>query len=181
MAIALIRSASDFLKVRTRRVFALMGIDIRKRTDDRNILENVIFPYFVHKEEYRKILFVGCAWFTKRYNKLFRNKIYWTIEIDPSLKKFGSKKHIIDSLENVTKHFSENELDLIICNGVFGWGLDEKATIENSFRGCFHIFRNGGVFILGWNDVPEHRPYLLDEIESLRLFKTYRFEPLNNT
>jgi len=175
------KSLIDFSLVRMRRILSSIGIDIRKRTDDRNILEKTLFPYFIQQDECKKILFVGCAWFTKSYNKLFENKDYWTLEIDPSLKKYGSKNHIVDSLENITQYFKPDELDLIICNGVFGWGLDEKTSIENSCKGCFETLRKGGVFVLGWNDIPEHRPFLLTQIEALNLFNPFLFEPLNSS
>lgn len=161
------------------RMLSTIGIDLYQRTDDRRVLENIIFPYINQNDEFHKILFVGCAWYTKGYKKRVSKKDYWTIEIVPENQKFGAFQHIVDSIENVGLYFKEGELDLIICNGVFGWGLDARESVENAFKGCHDLLRSGGVFILGWNDIPERRPFPLEECESLKLFKPYSFPPLS--
>jgi len=157
---------------------ASIGIDSYLRTQDREVLETVIFPYLVEQPEFHKILFVGCAWYTKGYNKIFQSKDYYTLEIDPNKRMCGSKKHIIDTVENVRLHFKEGELDLIVCNGVFGWGLNDKSAVEKTFQGFFDCLREGGVFILGWNDVPERRPFPLEECRSIQQFHPFTFPPL---
>lgn len=160
-------------------IISFLGINMYERTDDRRVLENYILPYFIQRNEYSKILFIGCAWYTRGYNKLFKNKEYWTIEVDPKKGKYGAAKHITDGLENVRKYFKEGEIDLIICNGVFGWGLDDIENVEKAFQGCFDCLRNDGVFILGWNDIPERRPFSLKNCQSLKLFEPYIFPPLS--
>ena len=156
-----------------------LGIDMYKQTEDRRVLEKEVFPYFISSSEYSKVLFVGCAWYTRGYNTIFKGKDFQTLEIDPSEAKHGARKHITDSLENINYHFDEDELDLIICNGVFGWGLDEKANVEAAFQGCFRCLRQGGILVLGWNDLPERRPISLDECRSLKLFQPFVFPPLS--
>ncbi len=155
-----------------------VGIDLYQRTDDRLILESVILPYFIKRNEFNKVLFVGCDWYTRGYNKVFKKKKYHTMEIDQSKSKYGSANHIVDSLENIRRHFDENELDLIICNGVFGWGLNEKNEVEKAFQGCYESLRIGGSFILGWNDIQERRPFPLVECKNLKLFNPHVFPPL---
>jgi SAM-dependent methyltransferase len=157
------------------------GVDLFLHTDDRRVLETLIFPYFLQRKEFSKILFVGSAWCTRGYNKIFENKDYWTLDIDPSQSKYGAKKHITDSIENIHLHFNENELDVIICNGVFGWGLNAEAPVERAFQGCFDCLREGGVFVLGWNDMPKRRPFPLEESQSLKLFNHYVFPPLSTS
>jgi len=156
-----------------------LGMDLYKHTEDRRVLEKEIFPYFVSLPHFSKILFVGCAWYTKGYKTIFQNQDYITLEIDPVESKYGAKKHIIDSLENINRHFQEGELDLIVCNGVFGWGLNDKPSVEAAFQGCYRSLRPGGIFILGWNDIPERRPFLLAECRSLKLFHPFVFPPLS--
>ncbi len=158
-----------------------LGIDLKKHTEDRRVLEKEIFPYFVSLPEFYRILFVGCAWYTRGYNTIFQNKDYLTLEIDPGEAKYGAKKHIIDSIENINRYFHEGELDLIICNGVFGWGLNEKTRVEEAFHRCYSSLRRGGIFILGWNDIPERRPFSLAECQSLNLFDPFIFPPLSTS
>lgn len=156
-----------------------LGIDRYKHTEDRRVLEDKIFPYFVSAPQYSKILFVGCAWYTSGYNTIFKDQDFQTLEIDPRESRYGARKHITDSLENITHHFEEGGLDLIICNGVFGWGLDERPRVEAAFQGCFQSLRPGGVLIQGWNDTPERCPFPLDECQSLKLFQPFVFPPLS--
>lgn len=138
----------------------------------------MIFPYFVPLPQYSKILFVGCAWYTRGYRTIFRDKDYQTLEIDPRESRYGAKTHIVDSLENIHKHYDEGALDLILCNGVFGWGLDDRAAVEIAFGGCFRCLRSGGVLVHGWNDTPERCPFPLEECQSLQQFQPFVFPPL---
>ncbi len=147
--------------------------------EDRRLLTQTIFPYLIQKEEFSRILFVGCKWYTSAYGTLFRNKDYFTLDSDPAQRRHGAKRHITDRIENIHRHFGANELDVIICNGVFGWGLNDRAHIEKAFEGCFNSLRVGGVFILGWNDIPRRRPMHPKQSPALRLFKPYNFPPLD--
>jgi SAM-dependent methyltransferase len=157
-----------------------LGVDLYMRTDDRRVLEQVILPYFAERNEYMTVLFVGCDWYTRGYYRLFQGKNYWTIDINPRRKRYGAKLHIVDSLSNIDSHFHEGELDLIICNGVFGFGLNEKDEVEKAIRGCYTCLRRGGFFVLGWNDTPERRPFSLGTSTSLRQFNRRVFPPLSS-
>ncbi len=147
-------------------------------TEDRRLLARVILPYFAGSAQFERVLFVGCAWYTRGYASLFRERRYWTLDPDASKRRWGAQRHIVASLARVRDQFDAASLDLVVCNGVFGWGLDDKAEVEAAFGGCYDCLRPGGVLVLGWNDVPRHRPFLPDECESLRRFTAYRFPPL---
>jgi SAM-dependent methyltransferase len=156
------------------------GVESYLKNEDRRVLEQIIFPYFLHEDSYEEILFVGCHWYTKGYNERFetKKKSYWTIEIDPSRAKYGAKQHIVDGLQYLSKHFKPGALDLILCNGVFGWGLAKKTDVEQAFRACCDCLREGGVLVVGWDDIEERRPFLLEECQSLRALKPFFFPPL---
>lgn len=156
------------------------GVDFYIRSDDRRVLETVILPFFAKGSEWRRVLFVGCEWYTRGYRKMFAGKDYWTLEIDPKLARYGALRHITDSVENVGGHFSEGELDVILCNGVFGWGLDAPEAVDRAFRGAYDCLRVGGVFVLGWNDLPEHTPLPLDRCPALQNFQPWVFPPLGS-
>jgi SAM-dependent methyltransferase len=164
-----------------KKIILSCGVDLYLHTDDRRVLETLIFPYFIERDEFSRILFVGSAWCTRGYNTMFARKTYATLDIDPTQKQYGAKRHITDSIENIDLYFKENELDVIICNGVFGWGLNDKASVEKTFQGCFACLREGGILVLGWNDVPKRRPFPLAECESLRSFNAYVFPPLSTS
>lgn len=145
---------------------------------DRFILERKIIPFFVSLENINSVLFVGCGSYTKHYEKWFAEKRYWTIDSNPLKKLYGAKNHIIGSMTDLDRYFSGGELDLIICNGVFGWGLNDKKQVEAAFEASFRCLRNGGVLVLGWDDTQERRPFPLQTCESLARFQPYRFAPL---
>jgi hypothetical protein len=167
------------VRVVLRRAIMSMGVDLYLHTEDRRVLEQVILPYFAGRKEYMSILFVGCDWYTHGYYRLFQGKCFWTVEMNPRRKCYGAKLHIVDSLVNISSHFHEGELDLIICNGVFGFGLNEKDEFEKAIHGCYTCLRRGGYFVLGWNDTPERRPFPLETSTSLREFNRSVFPPLS--
>jgi hypothetical protein len=165
-----------------RDVKSIFGLDSYLRNADRYVLEQIIFPYFLCREQYRHILFVGCHWYTKGYNGYFEGtKNYLTIDVDPSKAKYGARRHIVDGMQNLTRHFHAGAIDLILCNGVFGWGLDAKEDVEKGFQGSFDCLRGGGVLVVGWDDIDERRPFYIEECVSLSKFTPMHFVPLGTT
>jgi SAM-dependent methyltransferase len=157
----------------------LFGIESYLRNEDRRVLEVIIFPFFLRAKQYQQILFVGCHWYTRGYNNRFEEKRnFWTIDIDSKRTRYGAKQHIVDDIQNMRKHFQVGTLDLILCNGVFGWGLDAKGDVEQGFQACFDCLREGGVLVIGWDDIDERRPFRLEECSSLGQFKPFPFPPL---
>jgi hypothetical protein len=154
------------------------GFNLRLNSDNRRLLEQRIVPYFVDHEEFPRILFVGCDWYTYGYRRVFRDKEYVTIEIDPARARFGARRHVVDSVTNVAKYFSPGELDVIFFNGVFGWGLNGREETGMAIAGCHATLRRGGAFVLGWDDVPERCPFSLDEVRELQRFEPWTLPPL---
>ena len=112
---------------------------------DRTILENVILPYFDRTVSVRKILFVGCSAYTRRYKELLENKEYWTIDPKRVKRKYGSEKHIIDSITNIGKYMVKSYFDVIIINGVIGFGLNRVGDIEQAIDACYERARRQAV------------------------------------
>ncbi len=81
-------------------------------------------------------------------------------------------------MTNLVTHFEPGSLDLIICNGVFGWGLNAPEDIEAAFTAAQRSLRPGGWFLLGWNDVPKRRPLPVENIAALRQLSPAIIEPL---
>jgi SAM-dependent methyltransferase len=161
--------------------YTVLGREMPLITHDRYILEQKIIPYFVERKEFAKVLFVGCGSYTKHYEKWFEKKEYWTIDINPMKKIYGAKNHITGSMSDLKLHFKDNDLDLILCNGVFGWGLNDKKDVEEAFSGCYESLREGGVLVVGWDDVPDKKPFPLESCESLSRFQPYFFPPLSTS
>ncbi|MGF1958438.1 MAG: class I SAM-dependent methyltransferase [Aulosira sp. DedVER01a] len=153
---------------------------LRYNFPDRIVMEDIILPYFASRSEFKKILFVGCDWYTKHYQTYFKGKEYWTIEIDKEQSKYGAKNHINDGIQNLGKYVENNYFDLIIFNGVFGWGVNTKEDTETSFQQCFQYLREEGILVFGWNDIPDAKPFpVLEECGNLQKFDSYFFPPLS--
>jgi SAM-dependent methyltransferase len=150
-------------------------------TTDRIVLEQQIFKHYREADEFKRILFVGCDADTARYQELyFPDRRFITLEPNPSNRAFGAPEHIVGSMEDMGSHIAKESLDLILCNGVFGWGLDEKQNCERAFAAAHEALRPGGQLLIGWNDVPRRAPFALESIESLSRFRRYTF-PLFGT
>lgn len=161
-----------------RRIRRIMGLPVPLMSLDRKILEDLILPAYAEREEIRDVLFVGVRDYTAHYQMLLPNRNYYTLDKDESARRWGARQHFTDGVENLAKHFTENSLDLIILNGVFGWGLDRFDECESAFSACYSCLRPGGELMLGWNNVPEHLPVSLDSITALGHFEKVVFNNL---
>jgi hypothetical protein len=156
-----------------------MGMDIRMKKPDRKVLENVIFAEILKDESLQRIMFVGTAWYTLYYNKLFKDKEFWTVEPDAAEARYGSPgRHIVDKIENIDRHFSDGYLDAVICNGVFGFGLNERDDVATAVRAMRKILRQDGVLLIGYNTIPSRCPFPIAECAELSRFVPYQFGPL---
>jgi SAM-dependent methyltransferase len=145
-------------------------------TTDRQVLEQRIFPHFTANPGIRDVLFVGCDTYTAHYQRqFFGNVSYTTIEPDADKARFGSATHAIAPLEELARHFAPQSFDLIICNGVYGWGLDSTAQLEAAFAQCHDCLRDGGLLLFGWDDVERRRPVPLEGIHALKRFHPFPF------
>ena len=161
-----------------RQVAMCIGVDAYMHTDDRRLLERVILPHVAGRSDFARILFVGCDWYTRGYARFFEQREFWTMDVDPAKRRYGSDRHIADCVSRVDRHFGRGALDAVVCNGVFGWGLDERNAVERTFWAFRRVMRRGALFILGWNDVPTLTPFPLEECRSLALYAPYEFPPL---
>ena len=145
---------------------------------DRMILEQVILPSFVSTITIQKVLFVGCAAYTQQYKEIFREKEYWTIDPKRVKKKYGSERHIVDSIAKIERYITKNYFDVIIMNGVIGFGLNRIGDIERAINACYATLASQGILLVGWNDTARRIPIDIRAIHALGSFRQYYFEPL---
>ncbi len=147
-------------------------------TTDRLIMEQQIFGYYQSRPEIHDILFVGCDADTSGYHqRYFKNARFVTIEPNPENRAYGATEHIIGVMEDLHQHYAPESFDLVLCNGVFGWGLDDFNNCEAAFEQTHRALRPGGSLMLGWNDVPRRAPFPLETIKSLAKFHKDEFPP----
>lgn len=170
------RSPSDVLGYGWILLRNALGLPNRLGTPDRELLEQTILPHYARQADCQRVLFVGCEWFTRHYEALFPGREYWTMDPDPWKRRFGARRHWVAGLEALGANAPAGHFDLIVCNGVFGWGLNDREACEQAFNDCFRALREGGSFILGWNDVPERRPFNPASLNALARFKPAVFK-----
>ncbi len=175
----LVRLLTDFGF--TRRVIRYgLGLPVPLETEDRRVLEQVIFPCLLRLPNIRRILFVGCDWYTKHYERMFfRDRDYCTIDVSSNARRFGARRHVMAGLEELDRYFVEGYFDLILCNGVYGFGLDTAPALERAIDRCWSRLRDGGYFVFGWDDIPERTPVPLGASAALRRFRRFELPELN--
>jgi SAM-dependent methyltransferase len=148
-----------------------LGMAAPMLTEDRRVLEQIIFEHYRRDARIKTVLFVGCDSYTAHYQRrYFAGHRYWTIDPDPAVGRFGAKQHVVAPLQELSRHFPNGFFDLVMCNGVYGWGLDCAADCETALAQCHACLAEGGQMLLGWNDVPGRDPAPLSQIRSLRRF-----------
>lgn len=155
-----------------------LGMSALRSTEDRRVLEQVILPAYAGRAPGQRVLFVGCATYTQPYAQRFAAHEYWTIDPVSSQARYGSARHIVDSLQNLGSHVEDEYFDIIICNGVLGWGLNLLEDADAAFTACHRHLRVDGEFLLGWNNVWPRSRVLPDQIPALRRFAPQLFRPL---
>ena len=123
----------------------LRELFLRWRCKPRYDLERKIFPKIKNK----RVLFVGVASYTADYIKKLRGNDVWTIDVDPKVAQYGSKKHVIGSISQADEFFEKEFFDIVIICGVFGYGLNEHKEGERVFNAVYKILKKNGILLLG--------------------------------
>lgn len=121
---------------------------------DRQHLEKVILPV-LGRGAFRRILFIGCESFTRNYGRHFEKPSteYWTTDIRPEAAPFGAAgRHVTCDVKELESHFPQGfAADLILFNGVFGYGLNTDEDMDAALRAIHRVLLAGGILMLGWN------------------------------
>jgi hypothetical protein len=158
-----------------------LGMAAPMLTEDRRVLEQIIFAHFRRDPSVKTILFVGCDSYTAHYQRrYFARHNYWTIDPNAAQRRFGAKQHIVGRLEELGRYFPRGFFDLIILNGVYGWGLNSAVDCDAAISQCHLCLTVAGELLIGWNDVPGRDPAPLSEVRSLWRFTQRSFPALGS-
>jgi hypothetical protein len=147
-------------------------------SEDRSILECLIIPYYQLSKEHQRIVFVGNDWYTQGYARMFQRKWFMTLDPNPERALYGAENNAVDFANNLERYVEPGSIDAIFLNGIIGWGLNELPAAEATFAAFDRCMRPGAHLLIGWNDLPEHKPFALSDIQALKPFKRRVFEPL---
>ena len=133
----------------------------RIRSADRRLLEETLLPGYAADPTLRTLIFVGCDWYTRHYVELFapRRERFCTVEIDPGRARFGAPRHVVAPMQEIGRHFAAGSVDAVVANGIYGWGIDDRAGLGVAFAAAHEVLRPGGTLVLGWNDVAALAPF----------------------
>ena len=148
------------------RIHALMYDRWIHQLPDRQYLEQEILPHLAATNPSR-VMFVGCESYTRGYGDIFiRSHIeYWTCDINPKASVFGAgKNHITCDVQMLHTHFDEHYFDIVLLNGVFGYGVNDRTAMENTVSSIHRILQTNGILLIGWNQELVTDPTKLNSI-----------------
>lgn len=121
---------------------------------DRLYLSRSMVPAIIDSGA-RQVLFIGVRGYTRSVvDTMTRQGIeVWTSDIDPDAAQHGAPlRHRIGDVCEIDTLFPDVRFDLVILNGVLGWGVDSPVDVERALEGTRRILRPRGTLLLGWNE-----------------------------
>jgi SAM-dependent methyltransferase len=155
-----------------------LGLPPRADTADRRWLEQALLPHVAQRSDIVTVLLVGTRWYTRHYPGLLPHQRCISIDIAAAAARHGSPhRHIIDDVRHVERHLSPASVDLVLFNGVFGWGLDDPVSLDQSLAALATVLRPRGELVFGWNDDAVHCPFDWRAVPRWRAFEPLRSAP----
>lgn len=148
---------------------------------DRVLLEKTILPALAADPRLPRVLLAGCDRRSAGYHRIFSGKTCWTLDRRKTRAVFGGPRHIVGELGALGKKIPAGGLDLIVLNGLLGFGLDDPEAAEAVYAACWRALRRGGILVLGWNRVPEFRKLHPARRGVLRRFRRHAFAPVGGS
>jgi SAM-dependent methyltransferase len=156
----------------------VLGLPPRADTADRCWLEQVLLPHYAQRPDVVTVLLVGTRWYTHHYPALLPRQRCISIDIAAAAARHGSPhRHIIDDVRHVERHLAPASVDLVLLNGVFGWGLNDPVALDQTLAALAIVLRPRGELVFGWNDDGRRCPFDWRIAPRWRDFAPLRFEP----
>jgi SAM-dependent methyltransferase len=141
---------------------------------DRRVLDGIILQHYCRAAGFERLLFVGCKKYNAKNRALFAGRWYATIDPNPKMARFGGAPHLVGRVEELEAHLPRGSVDVVVMNGVIGFGVDDAPAIARAIAACSAVLRPGGELVLGVNE-------LLDtgvDLGALDQFSPFVFPPL---
>lgn len=106
-----------------------------------------------YPESAKRVLFVGCRRYNASELSLLRTlgATITVIDVDAYVEKFAQGVEFkLLSLSDLDLEYN-SEFDFIVCNGVFGDGLDERDAQLKAFRAMYEALKPSGSVLVGLN------------------------------
>jgi len=112
-----------------------------------------------------RILWVGCRRYTREYGPLLKRYggELWTIDIEIAHASWGERgRHFTWDLLEIDRLVAAGSFDSVLCNGVFGFGVDTRESQLAALQAMGAILKPGGRLLLGWNTDRVEDPMTLE-------------------
>lgn len=123
---------------------------------DRKYMSEHIIPAVISLKPER-VLWVGVQPYTLRSVYQMENARIKVSTIEPwdGTAVYGSSKHhMVAGIGSLGEHARPAMFDVIIINGVMGWGLDDEEMIKDGIRAMHTHLKKDGVLVVGHNKLP---------------------------
>jgi hypothetical protein len=127
------------------------------RSPDRAVLTERMFPALAAAEGFARgadVLWIGCRRYTQGYYQIIERQgaRCWTLEIDPDARRWGRRgRHVVGNLLELDRLFPATRFGTILCNGVFGFGVNTRPDQRHAAAAMARMTRANGWLLLGWN------------------------------
>lgn len=137
------------------RVVMTTYADVTKlRAPDRIYLSTTILPRLIARKP-RRLLNLGVHYYTQSFQHALERAGVEVFTADPDDRKtrWGSAgRHAVCTAAGIGAAFPGVDFDVIVLNGVLGYGLDTREEFERTLATFAAAMRPGGLLILGWDD-----------------------------
>ena len=119
----------------------------------RRFLAEAILPVLI-RHGGDTVLFVGVQRYNRYCLREFKRagKILWTIDVDPEAAQWGAaSRHIVGDVCYVDQVMSGRTVDVVVMNGVFGYGIDDASKAEIAVCALANTLKDEGLMVIGWN------------------------------
>ncbi|MBD0349716.1 MAG: hypothetical protein ICV65_01035 [Flavisolibacter sp.] len=126
-----------------------------------------------------KILYVGCAPYSWDSLKSFNREVdLFTVDNKMRNVIWGGEKHIVADIQNIDKMVQPASFDMVLLNGIFGYGIDTEAAQTITYQALHSILKPDGLLLIGWNYDRSTDP--LKNTTCRHLFTTSNYEDLES-
>jgi hypothetical protein len=157
------------------RLAVTWGVEFPRKSTNRLFLEQDIFEYLdtLLNNESAQCLFIGTDKRSWHYRSRFAAK-FFTIDKDPSKAIYGDvHNHRIGSATELTLQYTREQFDVIIANGLIGFGVDHIDQCEDLFAGLETIMKGSGVLVVGYSNSPSRIDFKLEDVKNYHLFEEF--------
>lgn len=144
-------------------------------------MEREVFDYVNHlfrrgaAAPAARCLFIGLDKHNWHYDRLLEPDFY-SIDLNPRNAAYGQpNRHVVGSATELSSDHPPNSFDVVIANGLIGFGLDTEEAFNQLMFECHRVLASNGMLVLGYNDKPDRLKFNVEQARGYQAFQT--FEP----